>query len=442
MAFFTVMGMGIIMEIYVVQQGDTIDSVASKFDITAEKLIVDNGMQAYDDLVVGQTLVITYPNQTYNVKEGDTLEGIAEVFQVTILQLLRNNPHLAAREYLYIGETLVISFNNKNGRLLIDGYTYSFINDQVLRMTLPYLSNLLILNYRTTNNGGFIGSDKDVSVIQTALLYETASSFVITAYSDTGAIDTSVIQDILLNPKIQELAIENILQILRTKGYHSVSLAFQLISVENQKYYLDFLERIYIRLHAEGYPVFLTLNPGLYYDKDELTFQKLNYTEFSRLSDGILFLSYDWGSIQRPPTQFSIITTPQLLDYIIDQVPLEKIRIGLPTFGYDWRLPYVPGVSKANALNYESVIRLAKEMNAVINYDETILSAYFEYTDEDNLKHIVWFKDARSIDSSIQILKSYGISGIGIWNIMYYFHQLWLVINTQYEIEKGIDLKL
>ena len=87
------------MEIYVVQQGDTIESVASKFGITVEKLIAENGMQEYDDLVVGQTLVITYPTQTYVVKEGDTLDGIAELHQISIMQLLRNNPHLAHREY-------------------------------------------------------------------------------------------------------------------------------------------------------------------------------------------------------------------------------------------------------------------------------------------------------------------------------------------------------
>lgn len=27
-------------------------------------------------------------------------------------------------------------------------------------------------------------------------------------------------------------------------------------------------------------------------------------------------------------------------------------------------------------------------------------------------------------------------SGVGIWNIMFYFPQMWLVINSQYEIEK------
>lgn len=104
--------------------------------------------------------------------------------------------------------------------------------------------------------------------------------------------------------------------------------------------------------------------------------------------------------------------------------------------GYDWPLPYIPGSTRANALNYDSVLALAYQVNAVINYDESTLSAYFEYIDNLNQPHIVWFKDARSINTSLQILKSYGIEGIGIWNIMYYFSEMWLVLNTQYEIIK------
>ncbi len=117
-------------------------------------------------------------------------------------------------------------------------------------------------------------------------------------------------------------------------------------------------------------------------------------------------------------------------------MPVEKIRIALPTIAYDWQLPYIVGESRANALNYSSAISLAVQTNSIIRYDEASLSAYFEYNDLLGKSHIVWLKDARSIDSSIKILRSYGIEGYGIWNIMYYFHQLWLVINTQYEISK------
>lgn len=424
------------MEIYVVQQGDTINSIAQNFDISVVKLINDNGIELPYRLVVGQTLVITHPIQVYTVMEGDSINSIAEAFNVTVMQLLRNNPDLTNRQYIYPGETIVIRYNNNEGDALIVGYTYPYIRDPILRMTLPYLNYLLIFNYRMTGDGELIGGDEDIAVIQTANLFETETTLVLTAYSETGEINLQDEYDVLLNQQTQDKIIDNLLSILKLKGYTGVNLAFQFINSTNQQLYLNFLINVSNRLHPEGYSVFLTLNPGLSYNEDQVTFEKINYVDFSNASDGILFLSYDWGSIDRPPTQISIVTTSTLLDYIVAQVPLDKIRIGVPTLGYDWRLPYIPGQSKANSLNYSSVLRLASQTNSVIKYDENTLTAYFEYIDPNMEQHIVLFKDARSIDSSIKILQSYGIKGIGIWNIMYYFTQLWTVINSQYQIIK------
>ncbi len=424
------------MEIYVVQFGDTVYSIAQKFNITVDKLIIDNGIEESYALVVGQTLVISYPKQVYTVKEGDSLDQIAEAFQVSVLQLLRNNHYLANRQYIYPGETLVISYNNNKGSLLVTGYTYPFIQDEILKMTLPSLTYLLILNYRLTSNGDVVGGDEDVAVIETANLYGTATTLIVTAFSLLGEIDISVVYEILLNPQIQDRIIERLLTVLRTKGYNGVNLSFQFLNTNNEQMYLNYLTKVSNSLHQEGYSVYLTINPGLMLEGSEVTFEKINYAAFSEISDGLLFLSYDWGSIERPPQQFSIVTTKSLLDYIVAQVPLDKIRIGLPTLGYDWMLPYVPGKSRANALNYSSALTLARQMNAIIHYDENTLSAYFQYVDNNNNEHIVWFKDARSIDSSLKILQGYGIKGIGIWNVMYYFTEMWLVINTQYQIEK------
>lgn len=424
------------MEIYVVQQGDTLQSIAEKFGITSEKIVKDNEIEASHKLVIGQTLVITYPTQVYIVKEGDTVAGIADAFHITILQLLGNNPGLSNREYIYPGETLVISYNNDQGTLLIAGYTYPFIRDDLLNKTLPYLTYLLMFNYSISDIGSLIGAAEESEVIQTAKMYKTASTMVVTAFSTIGEVNIKVANRLLIDKQLQDKVIENMIFILKSKGYYGANLAFQFVNSANQQLYLDYLSNVSTKLHQEGYSVFITLNPGLSYNGKEVTFEKLNYTEFSRISDGILFLTYEWGTLQRSPVQFSIETTTSFLDYIVTQIPLDKIRIGLQTLGYDWTLPYIEGKSKANAINYNSVLELARQMNAIIKYDESSLSAYFEYVDSINNPHIVWFKDARSIDSSIKILQRYGIKGLGFWNIMFYFAQLWLVINTQYEIEK------
>lgn len=80
------------MIIHVVEQGETINSIAGHYGISVERLILENGIRISDDLVVGETLVILFPEIEYTVQDGDTLESIASNHNVSVFELLRNKP--------------------------------------------------------------------------------------------------------------------------------------------------------------------------------------------------------------------------------------------------------------------------------------------------------------------------------------------------------------
>lgn len=99
------------MDIYVVQSGDTLDAIAQMYGVTISQLLINNGLSNANHLVPGQTIVIVYPVKTYTVQVGDTLNSIANKNSISLMQLLRNNPILYDRQYIYPGETLIISYN-------------------------------------------------------------------------------------------------------------------------------------------------------------------------------------------------------------------------------------------------------------------------------------------------------------------------------------------
>lgn len=99
--------------IYIVQKGDTLYSIANKFNLTVDKLKELNNLNS-DTLTIGQELIImeqeTPPNQengTYIVQRGDTLYSIAEKFNTTVDELKRLN-NLNSNT-LTIGQVLTIS---------------------------------------------------------------------------------------------------------------------------------------------------------------------------------------------------------------------------------------------------------------------------------------------------------------------------------------------
>lgn len=142
------------MIIHVVQPGDTVNSIANEYDISVTRLIQENELRPPYNLVVGETLVILYPEVTYTVVEGDTLGNIAAAHGISLMELLRNNIYLSNREFIYPGEILVIRYRDyKLKTISIDGYAYPFIDRDILRKTLPFLTYLTIFNYKMRADG-------------------------------------------------------------------------------------------------------------------------------------------------------------------------------------------------------------------------------------------------------------------------------------------------
>lgn len=425
------------MEIYVVQQGDTIQSIADKYGISAQKIIQDNGLDKPYNLVNGQSIVIEYPQQVYTVKEGDTLMDIANAFQVSIIQLLASNPYLADREFIYPGDTINIP-SNKKSKITTHGNTVPYINKKTLRKTLPYLTYLSILNFTATKEGEIISYYDDTEVIQITKNYGVAPLMLLTTLTITGEANIRVAFDLLLNEEYQEKQIEKILNILKTRGYYGLNFSLQYISISNLKYYESYFTKLTNRLNKEGYHVFLTVNPELTTDyKNDVLFEKIDYSALNQLAQNIIFMSYEWAARISPPSPISsIYEIDTFLNYILQYIPPEKVIIGVATIGYDWELPFVPGTSNVNSLTLSSVYELAHDIGAVIKYEEDSQTPYFYYTINGNEQHLVWFVNSKSIYATLELISKYNLSGISIWNITIFNPELWLIVDSQYEIVK------
>jgi spore germination protein len=426
------------MNIHVVQPGETISSIAQIYGVSEYKLIQDNELENPNDLVPGQTIVIAYPEQTYAVQQGDTLESIANAHNVTVMQLLRNNPFLSKRDYIYPGETLVISYDTAGGITTL-GFCYPYINEDTLRKTLPCLTYISIFNYRATNEGNIIQSYDDTDIIQTVKEYDTVPLILLSTFTEQGEPDFEIVYTLLLNEDFQDRLINNLLTIMREKGYLGVNLVFSFMNTSNQRLYQNFLEKVYSRLKTEGYLVIVTINPNIT-SNEEVIFEKIDYSVISNSADAVTFLQFIWGTNFRPPSPVSSIQSlRQFVDYAVTLVPADKFIIGKPIIAYDWVLPYNEQYSAAHALTINSAIRLAQDVGAVIQFDEVSKTPYFEYTLSDigtPINHIVWMIDARSLSALLELISEYNLNGAGIWNVMIYSAPLWLLINSQYNIVK------
>lgn len=103
---------------YVVQSGDTLSSVASKFNTTVTTLAQLNGIVNVNRLEIGQVLIVPGPSQpdvlppqaireTYTVRYGDTLNRLALRYGLSAQRIAEVN-RIANIHLIYAGQTLLI----------------------------------------------------------------------------------------------------------------------------------------------------------------------------------------------------------------------------------------------------------------------------------------------------------------------------------------------
>jgi murein DD-endopeptidase MepM/ murein hydrolase activator NlpD len=102
--------------VYIVQDGDTLWSIASRFNVSLDALMAANGL-TNTNLQVGQQLVIpgleglTGILDTEVVGFGDSLRGLARRNQVDVALLQRLN-HIISPSELYVGVSLIVPQQN------------------------------------------------------------------------------------------------------------------------------------------------------------------------------------------------------------------------------------------------------------------------------------------------------------------------------------------
>lgn len=125
-----------------------------------------------------------------------------------------------------------------------------------------------------------------------------------------------------------------------------------------------------------------------------------------------------------------------VLKYAVSVIPSTKILMGVPNYGYDFRVPKLEDVP-ARLLTNPGAVKLAREKNAAINYNSKAQSPFFTYYQE-GIKREVHFEDARSIQAKIQLAINYDLAGLSVWTLMSYFPAMWFLINYYADVVKVI----
>ena len=421
------------MDIHVVQPGDTMYQLSQRYGVSMDRLIQDNQLPDPSQLVVGQAIVVQYPELTHTVRAGDSLYSIAQMHDTTVAQLLRDNPVLRGRDLIYPGQKIVVEYASRpRGALTVNAYSYPSIGRDLFQSVLPYLSQLTPFTYR------FDGDDliplRDEALVNAALQSRVAPILHLSNLDEEGRFSPELAHELLEDREDQEELIGEILRTIGRRGYRGVDVDFEYVRREDAQTYARFLARLRRALVPRGLPLIVALAPKTSGDQPGRLYEGIDYHQIAQSVDFALLMTYEWGNPASPP--MAVAPLPQVrrvVEYALTEFAPGQLYLGIPNYGYDWALPFREG-ARAQSLDNVAAVRLAWDRRSAIRYDEQVQAPWFRYVDGQGREHEVWFADARSIRAKLELAFDFGLYGVGVWNLDRPFPQGWAVVNAMADI--------
>lgn len=216
---------------------------------------------------------------------------------------------------------------------------------------------------------------------------------------------------LLDHPKLQTAVITDLISIALENGYSGWDLDWENIYVGDRQGFTDFVQNLSEQLHSNNLILSVTVQAKTKNGNNDPTSESQDWKQLSNYADEIRIMAYDYHYSGSAP---GAITPPDLysetLQIALENIAADKIDVGLPTYGYDW------GTGQGEALQYtEAVDRLLllKINPSRDDFSQELKAEYFT----GSVKHQLWFNDATSIQTYIEIARGFGLNKFSFWRL-------------------------
>ncbi|MGP4109121.1 LysM peptidoglycan-binding domain-containing protein [Virgibacillus sp. L01] len=427
------------MQIYVVQQGDTLNEIANTYGANPSDVIDANELDTPNNLVVGQSLVIPISGEFYAVQPGDSLYSIAQKFNMSYQQLAQIN-NIQVGNILSVGQRLYIPARPQR-EITVNAYieptgdevSQTLVNSA--QKTAPYLTYLAPFSYRVNRDGTLTAPPLD-NFKQIAAA-ENVSLMLVVTNLEEGSFSRELGHIILTVQAVQNTLLDNIVNVANEVGFTDVHFDFEFLPPDDRDAYNNFLRKANQRLSEAGLLMSTALAPKTSAEQEGAWYEAHDYAVHGEIVDFVVLMTYEWGYSGGPARAVSPINeVRKVVNFALSVMPANKILLGQNLYGYDWTLPYEEGGEPAEALSPQQAIARAREQNVAIEYDTEAQAPFYTYTDDQGNQHEVWFEDARSIQAKFDLIKQLGLRGISYWKLGLAFPQNWLLLQDNFTIEK------
>ncbi len=315
---------------------------------------------------------------------------------------------------------------------IVVGY---YVNDdshslQTLEAQSDQLSQIITTNHNLVDPRGTLRGLPDPGVVDLAHQRGIRVQFRV-ANVVNGEFRPEIAHAVLVDPAAQARAIAQMLVVLDAQDYDGINIDLEGLPAGDRAALTRFVESVSAAVHSRGKLLSIAV-PGTVEDRPEDDWSGVFDMEaLGRLSDYVIVMAYDehWSGSAPGPVA-SLPWVEAVARFAVSQVPWEKVLLGIPFYGYEWR---EPGTGEG-ITSREAVVRAARA-GAEIQWDERAKVPYYRLE-----TRIAYFENARSAEEKLAVALRLGLAGVSVWRLGQELPDTWQVIRAYVEAPVPVSL--
>ncbi|NLJ72677.1 MAG: hypothetical protein GX333_06665 [Syntrophomonadaceae bacterium] len=239
----------------------------------------------------------------------------------------------------------------------------------------------------------------------------------IAKYASVVLMDTNALHTLLSVPQNRARFISNILEIVKRDNYDGVDIDFEFINPKDGIYFTLFLKELKAAL-GNNIPLSVAVFARTGHEQFATPYE---YQKIGQIVDKVIVMAYDYSY----PTSKAGPVAPlwwveEVANYMANNIPPEKVMLGLPTYGYDWA-----NGGKGTTVTASRLASIKAKYRLTANFDYNNMSPYYTYYDEWGNYHQIWTENEPSLKEKLKVAEKYGLGGISFWRIGNGFNDLY-----------------
>jgi spore germination protein YaaH len=203
--------------------------------------------------------------------------------------------------------------------------------------------------------------------------------------------DGDTIHRILSNTKTRIALEDEIANTVRQNNFDGIDIDFEAKKHETVNYFSTFLKGLYARIGNKWVyctvearmPLEDRFSPGAVIPADATDYAN-DYVEMNKYCDRVEIMAYDQGTIDVRlnairPAPYAPVADPDWVETLVTlaakSIKKNKIEIGIPTYGYEYRVSFLPGKGYQYSVLWPFNPRYATDIAAQLGISPSYTSA-------------------------------------------------------------------